>query len=341
MKLRLLPLLLVLCSLPTLAQSIAPQQFADLGDFKLESGAVIRQCRLGYRTLGTLNSDRSNAVLFPTWFTGTSENLIETVSSTRVIDPAKYYVVLVDAIGNGVSTSPSNSEAQPRTQFPDFTIGDMVNAEHRLLTGTLHLDHIKAVMGISMGGMQTFQWTVSYPEFFDYAVPIVGTPRQSSYDLLLWNSEADALEADPDWRGGNYTTAPRLPMVALLHNMHLTTPKYRVEHTSVDEFPKFFAGIESKGIEHDANNWLWQTRAMLRLDVARGGKLEDAARLVKAKTLVISAAQDHMVDPVPALEFARMTGGETLVLTSDCGHLAPGCEADKVSRAIDRFLSGK
>jgi homoserine O-acetyltransferase len=322
------------------AADAAPQQFADLGDVKLESGQVIHNCRLGYRTVGTLNAAKSNAVLFPTWFTGHSSDIVEETGPGKVINSSKYFVVIIDALGDGVSCSPSNSRAQHGTQFPAFSIRDMVDAEHRLATETLHLDHVHAVMGISMGGMQTFQWMVSYPDFMDRAIPIVGTPQQSAYDVMLWQSEATAIEADPAWHGGSYTTNPRLPVVALVHDMNLTTPKYRVEHTSRADSEHYFETVRDKGIgDFDANDWLWQLKAMLKQDVAQGGSLADAAQKVKTKVLVISARQDHMVDPIPALEFADLLHADKLVLESDCGHASPGCEADKVSAAVEKFLA--
>jgi len=154
--------LLVLLTHATLrarAETAAPaegaQQFAELGDLKLQGGTVIQDFRLGYRTLGKLNAQKSNAILWPTWLGGKSQDLLEFLGPGKVVDTSSYFVVLVDAIGNGVSTSPSNSKHQPVMQFPSFTIRDMVEAEHRLLTEVLHISRLHAVMGISMGGMQT------------------------------------------------------------------------------------------------------------------------------------------------------------------------------------------
>jgi len=317
----------------------SPQQFADLGELKLESGAVIHGCKLGYRTLGTLNAAKSNAIVFPTWFTGTSADLLRVFGPQGYIDTESYFFILVDALGDGVSCSPSNSASQHGIDFPEFTIRDMVESEHRLVTEALGLKHVHAVMGGSMGGMQTFQWIVSYPEFMDVAIPIVGSPRLTSYDKMLWRSEEAAMLADPAYAGGRYDGNPKMPVVQLIHNMNLTTPEFRVQHTPLTEFESFFAATEgTTNGAFDANDWLWQIHAMLSQDIGKGSSLEAAAARIKARVLLVNARQDHMVNPIPAIAFAPLIHAKLLVLEGDCGHLAPGCEADKVRPAITEAL---
>jgi homoserine O-acetyltransferase len=337
----LLPAVLALAPLAAAAQQ-GQQKFADLGACKLVSGRQIDNCRLGYRTWGTLNADRSNAVLFPTWFSGTSVNLNDAVNANSLVDPAKYFVILVDALGDGVSTSPSNSTTQHGPDFPAFTIQDMVNAEHRLATETLGLKHLHAVIGISMGGQQTFEWMVDYPDFMDVAIPIVGSPQPNSRDLLLYRTDADAVKADPAWQQGHYTKPPAAPIAELIWQLHLTTPTNYVHTHPRDQFDADYAKYTTNGIlPFDANDWLAQLDAIMHLDVAHGGAMEAAAKRVKSRVLVVASAQDHMVNPQPALDFAKLIGAKTLVVDSDCGHLATSCEAATLDPAVRAFLDGK
>jgi homoserine O-acetyltransferase/O-succinyltransferase len=314
-------------------------QFAELGDFKLESGEVIRDCRIGYRTFGTLNSNKSNAILFPTWALGTTEQLIPSFGPGKLVDSTKYYVIAVDALANGVSSSPSNSKSQPRMSFPKVTVRDMVDTQHELLTKVLHLDHLKAVMGISMGGMQTFQWLVLYPDFMDEAIPLMGSPRSTPYDIVSWRAQMRAIMNDPDWHEGNYTNNPARVAEAEFLSLVLSTPdEFNRHHTREQINEELDKAKGTTGF--DSNDKIRQLQAIMALDVSKpfGGSMERAAALVKAKVLVISALKDRAVVPRPSLDFAAMLHAKTLELTSDCGHISNGCEAEKVNQTVADFL---
>ena len=315
------------------------QQFASLGDFKLGSGQVIRDCRVGYRTFGRLNEQRSNAVIFPTWAGGTTEQLQSNIGTGRLIDSNKYFVIAIDALGNGVSSSPSNSKLQPRMSFPQFTLRDTVDTQHELVTKVLRLNHVKAVVGISMGGMQTFQWMVAYPDFMDQAIPIVGSPRLAVYDLLLWQAQIDAIMNDRDWNNGNYTSNPARRLEWEFGELLLTTPDNYNKKVTREQL---FAGLRKAESDpgFDANDKIRQAQAMMAFDVSQdfGGSMQSAVATVKAKTFVIVARFDHVVTPEPAREFARLLHAASLELDSDCGHLAPSCEARRTNEAVARFL---
>ena len=330
-------ILLFLLAIPLFAED-GQQQFASLGDFKLTSGEVIRDCRIGYRTYGHLNAEKSNAILFPTWASGTSEQLKPQAGPGKLADSSKYFVLLVDALANGVSSSPSNSPLQPRMKFPKITMRDMVNSQHQLLT-QLGIHHLKAVMGISMGGMQTFQWLVSYPGFMDKAVPMVGSPRLAPYDLVLWKMEIDAIKHDSTWNNGDYKENPATLLFAEFWELMGETPQRRNQEMTREKVVQMLEE-EAQKPAIDANDHIRQMEAMMSLDVsdAFAGSMEKAAAAVKAKVLVVVATYDHVVTPIPAKEFSKLLGAEFLELDSDCGHQSPGCEDAKVTARASAFL---
>jgi homoserine O-acetyltransferase len=333
--------------MPLHAESVAAAdgnlQFAELGDFKLRGGGVIQDFRLGYRTLGKLNAAKSNGILWPSWLGGTSENLLQFIGPGKVVDTTNYFVVLVDAIGNGVSSSPSNSNRQPLVKFPVFTIRDMVESEHRLLTEVLHVSHLRAVMGISMGGMQTFEWILAYPDFMDVGIPIVGSPQSTSFDKLLWTSQIDALELDPAWNNGN-PAGPLKRGFAIseeIGQMNLTSPAYRVAHTPPNDFAAFLADLKKRAVEDGGAAWnqIRQREAIIAMDLPGeyGQTLVQVAKNVRAKLLVIVSPQDHLVNPIPAQRFAEAIGAPIVAMDSPCGHISPDCIS--VGPIVAKFLN--
>ncbi|MFZ5929147.1 MAG: alpha/beta fold hydrolase [Acidobacteriota bacterium] len=318
---------------PLLAQP--PLQFAELRNFRLSSGQEIAACKLGYRTYGSLNADKSNAVLIPTWFTGTSAQLDGLVGAQRLVDPSRFFVITVDAPGNGVSCSPSNTGPA----LDQLSIADMVAAQHRLVTETLGIRRLHAVMGISMGGMQTFEWITAHPEMVRSAAPIVGSPRLSSADILLWRAELSAIET---LLGSGADPRRIMPAVRLMHEFALTSPEW-IHHNrpaaGMAEFVKQLEEEARKGM--DPRDYAAQLRAMLGHDVTRrfSGSLEKAGAAVRARVLVVAAEQDHMVNPHPALGMAAVAGFDVLRLKTHCGHLATRCEDARIAAAIREFLA--
>jgi homoserine O-acetyltransferase len=322
-------------ALPALSQQ---QQFANLGDFRLESGETLRDCRIGYRIFGQLNADKSNIILFPTWAGGTTEQLMSSVGPGKLADSSKYYVILVDALSNGVSSSPSNSALQPHMHFPKISAADMVNTEHELLTKILNIQHVKAVMGISMGGMQTFQWMVSYADFMDEAIPIVGAPRLSPYSLVHLQAQIDAIENDSGWHGGDYDRNPARGAEYEFGALLLKTPaEFNRSHSREQVIAEIAQAKGSNGGQ-DANNKIRQSQAMMAVDVSEhyGGSMERAAAAVKAKVLVIVAKEDHAVTPEPAIEFAHQLHADLVEVNDGCGHQY--CDYERVSKAVADFL---
>jgi homoserine O-acetyltransferase len=317
------------------------QQTAQIGDLTLESGNVIRDCVIGYRTFGTLNTDKTNAVVFPTAFGWRSAGMASSrIGPGKLIDSEKYFVIVVDSLGDGISSSPSNSKTQPGVNFPKFSIRDMVNAEQKLVTESLHLPHVRAVIGFSMGGMQAFQWSVSYPGLVDKTVSIVGSPQLTSYDMLEWRTAQLALESDPDWKGGRYTRQPELRLMNMVQTLLLQTPQFVATNTPRQKYQEFESDLVQGPDDLDANDTLRQIQALLTADVAAPfrGSLQGAAAVVRGKVLVIVNKQDHVVNPLPSVEFAKMLHAQLIELDSNCGHRAHLCEMKRIGEAVAAFL---
>ena len=325
--------------LSTFAPAEGQQQFADLGSCKVESGETIQNCRIGYRTWGALNSNKSNVVVMLTWFTGTTAQLADSVGASKYVDPVKFYVVAIDALANGVSSSPSNSTTQPRMKFPQVTISDMVESQHRLLTEKLGLKHVHAVLGTSMGGMQAFQWSVQYPEFMDWVIPIVGSPQLMPHDLLLWRAEKNAILESKEWNDGNYKAGVRINAVADIHHLELETPDRLNDEVQLKSYEAAAEKIEADE-SFDPSDRIRQLDAMMAHDISKkfNGQMFAASRVAKAKFLIVVAKQDHMVSPRMALTFAEFMFTTPVELESNCGHLAPGCEAATVVPLVHRAL---
>jgi homoserine O-acetyltransferase len=320
-------ILLLLMAQATFAQ----QQFYRIGDYRLENGQILKDAKIGFRTFGKLNANKSNAVLVPTWFTGTSQQKGFVANPDSFADSTKYFVIVVDALGNGVSSSPSNSTAQKNQNFPLISIRDMVNTEYKLVREYLKINHLYAVTGISMGGMQSFQWMVSFPDFMDKVIPIIGSPKQSAYDKLFWNLQLNILER------GQFSNES-MKSVNALHQLNLWTPTYRAEHTPTDEYPAYLTKLEEDALKSNAYDWACQLRAMINHDIFQGKTPEDVRKIIKAKVMVVVATQDHMVNPIAAIKLGQLLNAPIVELTGDCGHMATSCESAKMTAHIKGFL---
>lgn len=314
------------------------QQYAEIGNFKLVSGETIYKCKIGYRTFGTLNSERSNAILYPTWFGGKSENLVNSIGPDKIVNSEKYYVIAVDALGNGVSSSPSNCEYQSNRNFPEITIKDMVNSQYKLLTEHLGIKKLHGIIGGSMGGMQVFEWIVSYPDFMEKAIAYVGSPKLTSFDIMLWQAELNAIEQG--WGCGQSDTVI-MKTVAAIQNVMARTPNYVIENIKPEDVRQALSGAYGAYSKFfNSYNWAAQLTAMMSHDITKNfsGSMKDAAKAVKTKLFVIVSKTDMLVNPNPALEFAELIDAETHVFENNCGHLAPGCEMETFKEIISEFL---
>jgi len=309
------------------------QQFASLENFELETGVTIRNCKIGFRTFGQLNKSRSNAVLVCGWFTGQSEGVSSAFINGGLVDTSRFFVIVADALGNGISFSPSNYKT---STFPEISVKDMVKSQYQLTTKQLDIAHLDHVIGISMGGMQVFEWMVSFPLFMDKAIAIVGSPRLSAYDKLLWNTELSALEAA---RNCKACLPAAKQTVAMIHELHLYTPSYRAQKTSSNQYDEFVKTEVQFSKKFSHLDYAAQLKSMISHDAIGGRSWQELKELIKAKVLVVVATKDLMVNPVAAIEFATQLNFSLVELKGNCGHQTTmTCDKELLKKTVIDFI---
>jgi homoserine O-acetyltransferase/O-succinyltransferase len=291
------------------AQPPAPLERHEfvLRDFRTESGIVLPEARVVYSTLGTLNAERNNAVLLPSHYMATFTGynwLIRGADANRVFDPARDFLILTELFGNGRSSSPSNTpEPFHGPRFPIMTIRDNVEAAHRLLADELHVGHLRAVVGFSMGAEQAFQWAVSYPDFMDAIVATSGTAKCYGHGYVRLEGQIAALTTDPVWQGGDYTTPPVKGLEAFglvwagwLYSQEWWRQElWRSTSPAGSTFEQAWQAFR-KRFNADANDYILQARTWQRHDVGAtpgfGGDVEKALRSIKARVLYMPSETD-------------------------------------------------
>jgi homoserine O-acetyltransferase len=329
-----------------------PFEIADIGDLALEEGGTLPNCKLAYVTFGQLNAAKSNAILVTTWYTGTSKIMEQVyIGPGRALDPEKYFIIVVNQIGSGLSSSPHNTPApHGMSAFPKVRIGDDVRAQHQLITEKFGLSRLALVTGGSMGAQQTYEWAVRYPEMVERAAPIAGTAKNTDHDFLFTQILNEAIESDPGWNGGEYASNADV-VDGLRRQAHIwmvmgwSTEFFKRQlykplgFATLDEFRTGF--MEPYFTAMDPNDllcmaWKWQ-----RGDVSRhtGGDLAAALAKITAKTFVMPISED-MFFPVRDCEAEQklVPGSELRVIESLGGHLALFGVEEAFKTQVDRIL---
>ena len=324
-----------------------------MGDLHLESGDHIVDYRQSYVTHGRLDAERSNAMLVCASLSGTHHRLDFLLGPGKALDPARWFVIATDPIGNGLSTSPSNCPAQPGMRFPRFTVRDMITAQHRLLTEHLGIEHVHAVIGASMGGMQALQWAVSHPRFMDAIVAMTPMAKTSPWAVLVTETARSCLMADPAWNGERFTATPERGWRAyagLMGALATRTPAALEFLHGYANAHRWFEEIVAQQnlVALDAHDYLYQSWAYEAHDVGRSdgfaGDTDAALATILARTLVLAPPLD-LFNPAEAARTATsvIPGAQFVEIPSVQGHLAASttkaADAAFLNRVIGDFLA--
>ncbi len=352
------------------AEGAAPRRRSDgpkptqhefvLRNFKTESGAVLPEAHVVYGTYGTLDAAGDNAVLLPSHYMADMNGYGWLIGPGKALDPTKLFLITSEEFGNGRSSSPSNTPKPfdgPR--FPVMTIRDNVEAVHTLLTDDLHVKHVQAVIGFSMGAQQALQWAVSYPEFMDRIVATSGTAKTYGHGIVRLEGQISAIEADETFNHGDYTVEPAKGISAFgmvwagwLYSQEWWRDElWKVgakPGTTLDQVIEEFRTSFIPGA--DANNLILQCRTWESNDVGKtpgfGGDAHKALRSIKVPVLYMPSMTD-LYFPVGDARYEAKDISKVILLPipSLWGHPAGAApdpaDSEFLNGNIGRFMKGE
>jgi homoserine O-acetyltransferase len=320
-------------------------------DLDLQSGQRLPHARLVYQTHGTLDAGRSNVILFPTRFGGTHEQNAFLIKPGMALDPERYFIVVPNMLGNGVSSSPSNTP-HPLGQggFPSVTIYDNVRLQHRLLTEVLGVETLALAIGWSMGAQQCFQWAALYPEMVARIACLCGTAKTTEHNRVFLESLRAAIVADQNFADGFYETPPRLGLRAvgrIYAGWAYSQEWYRrrcyreLGYVSLEDFlVRYWDALFEK---RDANNIMAMTWTWIHNDVSANevfkGDLAAALGAITARTLLMPCATDlYFTTADSRAELAHLKNASLAEIPSHWGHMAGAGQSEEATAFIDAAL---
>ena len=310
-------------------------EYVDLGSFVLQSGYTLPGASLAYRTQGTLNAAKDNAVVFPHMYSGTPSSMDMHIGEGLPLDPSKYFIISPGQLGGGMSSSPSNTPAPfDRGQFPSVAIADDVIAQHRLVTEHFGIERLHAVLGWSMGAQQTYEWAARYPDMVPRAAVFAGTAITPAHNRVFIDLHTELLRSDPAFAGGFYADSADVRVGLTRHALAFslegfTAAWYRDEvwrrlgFATADDFRQGF--VRGYFAPMDPNNLLVQASKWWRSDLSPhgDGDLDAALGKITATFYVVAFGGDQFF-PVEdcTADAKRLPHGELRVIDTPAGHFA-------------------
>ena len=323
-----------------------------LADFELQSGVVMPDLQLAYKTYGELNAAADNVVVLPTFYTGSHMRNEGFFGPGRAIDPTRYFVVSVNLFGNGISSSPSNTPAPfNAANFPVITLYDNIRAQYQLLTQALGVKQIALVTGWSMAGCQSFQWGAQYPEFVRAILPFCASAKTAEHNIVFLEGVKAALQADAIYNDGYYCAAPVKGLKAfgrIYAGWAFSQTFYREQMYRLKGFDSAEALLQDWEQDHldwDANDLLCKLKTWQLGDISANDQYQNdfrtALNAIKAKTIVIVCDNDlYFRSEDNQLEIEHIANGELRIYESPWGHCvaSPGNDPE-FEKYLDQAIS--
>ena len=314
----------------------------DLGNFELKCGMVLRNGKLAYKTHGTLNAARDNAVLMPTFYGGRHQSYEALIGEGMALDPSQYFIICANMFCNGISSSPSNTPPPFNgPKFPRINYWDNVHAQHRLVTEEFGIEKLALVTGFSMGAQQAFHWGAIFPEQVERILPWCGSAKTRPHNWVFLDSVRVTIQADQDYNDGWYDAPPLRGLRAAARvwsGWGISQEWWRQETFKERGSPTIedyiVSGWESGWIRSDANNQIWMIYAWQDGEISDNEiynrNFEKALSSITAKAIVMPCETDLYFPPEDNVyETERMPNAEYRPIPSIYGHVAgsPGMNA--------------
>ena len=324
----------------------------NAGDVTLQNGAVLASATIAYATYGRLNKARDNVIVYPTFFCGTHAENQWLISEGRALDPSRYFIVVPNLLGNGISSSPSNSVIARGAKFPFVSVYDNVKLQYRLLTELFDVRRLALAVGWSMGAQQAFHWGALYPDYVERIAPFCGSARTSRHNFVFLEGVKAALKADKDYNGGDYREPPieGLKAVGRVYaGWGFSQAFYRhecdIKSLGFSSLEDFIVGFwEGFFTRVDANNLLCMLATWQGADISANttycGDFAKALGSIKARSLVMPCETDLYFPPEDSeIEVGLMPNAELRVIPSIWGHSAGALGLNKIDVAfIDQAI---
>jgi homoserine O-acetyltransferase len=317
---------------------------------------MIPDFKMTYITFGTLSATKDNAIVSIHGLRGDHNSQTVWAGPEKAFDTNHYFVIQPDTLGvasldPSLTTSPTRSGLN--MSFPSFNIRDMVNAEYRMLTECLGITHLVAVSGYSMGGMESFQWAVSYPDFMDAVIPIAPAAKAHRQGNFILESARRIFMLDPKWMGGEYSSSdpPKAGMaagIAMQNAFVFSSPSFEKRFaTKEDVFAFYESSGEGFAKTTQARDWIYRTWAIDSHNIGQtpgfDGDLAAAASSIQARVLIFVNCFDQTLAPRASgvFEAAEQIPTVKLVNINDIGghSAAPNAQREMISEEIRDLLN--
>ncbi|MDB5776091.1 MAG: hypothetical protein JWP38_2224 [Herbaspirillum sp.] len=307
----------------------------EAGDVQLQSGLTCRGARLAYQTYGGLNADRSNVILFMTPFSAHHTDIDWMIGAGRALDPERYFIVVPNLFGNGLSSSPSTAVMPANgSRWPQFTIADNVQVQRRLLQEVFGVERLALACGWSLGGMQAYHWAALFPQRVERLAVICGAAKTSPHNLVFLEGVKATLTADAHYQDGRFTGFPERGLRAMgrvYASWAMSQTFYRDElwrQTGCSSVEDYVVTMwEGNFLRRDPDNllahiWAWQ-QGDISANALYEGDFAKALGAITARSLIMPSATDlYFQVEDNRREVACMRNAELRVIPSDWGHRA-------------------